>query len=237
MMGFGRTDVRKREIVNLAIVLVLLPAIYIGYSELPWAVQLFDYKDRGYFFPFWGGLIAIHWISVVLVYFALQAQGMTFSEIGLGLKMPQFGLFVAIYGVLFLIVFTLIEWSLQGIGLTEEQLRRLPGLVPTSTEQRLFFGLVAFSTGFCEELVFRGYAITKLKQAGLNQWVALILAGLAFVAMHGLNGIEGRFLFLFLGAIAFGLLFIATKRLMPGIVIHLLINLSAAAAPLQFIHQ
>lgn len=42
------------------------------------------------------------------------------------------------------------------------------------------------SVGFCEELIYRGYMMTTLKQAGHPVWVAMVLSSLSFVLFHGL---------------------------------------------------
>lgn len=46
--------------------------------------------------------------------------------------------------------------------------------------------LIAISAGFCEEVIYRGYMMTALKESGHPVWMAMILSSLSFVFFHGL---------------------------------------------------
>ena len=45
--------------------------------------------------------------------------------------------------------------------------------------------VTAISAGFCEEVTYRGYMMTGLKQAGHPVWLAMVLSSLSFVFFHG----------------------------------------------------
>ena len=72
-------------------------------------------------------------------------------------------------------------------------------------------------------------------EVGLNKWIAIIIAAFVFIGIHGINAYTNRFLFLFGGGVMFGITFLLSKRLLPSILIHLLINLSAMIVILQLI--
>ncbi|MCF6292114.1 MAG: CPBP family intramembrane metalloprotease [Robiginitomaculum sp.] len=99
-----------------------------------------------------------------------------------------------------------------------------------TTFYNLFFIFLVFTAGVCEEIVYRGFAISSMARIGVNKWVALAIAAFIFVGIHGFNAYSNRFLFLFGGGIVFGLMYLVSKRLLPSIIIHLAINLSAMMA-------
>lgn len=52
--------------------------------------------------------------------------------------------------------------------------------------QRLFFvTVVPITAGFCEELIWRGYIITRLEARGRGRWATILLAALSFAFIHG----------------------------------------------------
>ena len=210
-----------------AIIIVGFPAAYMIFGTTDAAQGLFARHDRDFYIPFWGGIMALHWLSVAAVAVALKSSGRRFSDIGL--KLSRTGLLWAalVFGVVALAVFGGVEFILNTSGFDAAQARNLPGLIPVSSGERLFFILLVFSTGFCEEITYRGFAITALADAGINRWAGAVIAALLFVGIHGVNAYSNRFLFLFGGGLMFGLLFLATRNLLPSIVLHLAINLSA----------
>ncbi len=46
--------------------------------------------------------------------------------------------------------------------------------------------LIAISAGFCEEVIYRGYMMTGLRESGHPAWLAMVLSSLSFVFFHGL---------------------------------------------------
>lgn len=69
-----------------------------------------------------------------------------------------------------------------------------------------------------------------------NWWLAVCLASLPFVFQHGLKSLD-QFWWFFLWGIAFGVLFVAVKRLYANIVIHWLVILSAMLAVLTVLQS
>mgnify|MGYP001828477228 CR=1 len=45
--------------------------------------------------------------------------------------------------------------------------------------------MISVTAAFCEELIWRGYVITRLKARGHNRWSAIILAAVSFALIHG----------------------------------------------------
>jgi CAAX amino terminal protease family. len=222
---------------NLLIVLIGFPLIYFMYSLTPWANELFVKGNSDLFIPFWSGIIVLHWISVFLVKAFLKQEDRTFRDIGYGLNTKKTIILVLSYLIVALLVFGFTEWSLKYVSIDENKLAGLSNFFPKTTPQRIFFIIAVFTAGFCEEIVYRGYAITKLIDVRLNKWLAIIPAGIAFVLTHGIIAVTAysQFFFYFAFAIVFGVIFVSSKRLLPNMIIHLLFDLTAMMAIFQAI--
>ncbi len=227
----------SKEKRNLLIVLIGFPLIYLAYSLTPWANELFVEGNSNLFIPFWGGIIILHWISVFVITRFLKQENKTFRSIGYGLNTKKTTILILSYLAVAFIVFGFTEWSLKYVSIDDGKLSNLPSFYPKTTIQRLFFIIAVFTAGFCEEIIYRGYAITKLKDIKVNKWLAIIPSGLAFVFIHGINSVMlySQFLFYFIPALVFGIIFVTTKRLLPNIIIHLLFDLMAMMAIFQAI--
>lgn len=211
------------------------PIAYMIYGTTEIAQELFRYKDRDYYYVFWGGIIVLHWLSVFVVWAMLKTSHKNFSDIGYKFKAKGTLWLLCLYLCVAVVALGVTEFLLNMSDLNQDVVKRLPGLVPINLPERIFFILLVLSTGFCEEVVYRGFAITGLSDAGMNRWVALMFAAFLFVGIHGINAYSNRFLFLFGGGVMFGLLYLSTKNLLPSIIVHLAINLSAMLAILQAI--
>ena len=207
------------------------------YSLTPWANELFVKGNSDLFIPFWSGIIVLHWISVFLVKAFLKQEDRTFRDIGYGLNTKKTIILVLSYLIVALLVFGFTEWSLKYVSIDENKLAGLSNFFPKTTPQRIFFIIAVFTAGFCEEIVYRGYAITKLIDVRLNKWLAIIPAGIAFVLTHGIIAVTAysQFFFYFAFAIVFGVIFVSSKRLLPNMIIHLLFDLTAMMAIFQAI--
>ena len=105
------------------------------------------------------------------------------------------------------------------------KLQPLRALIPhTPGEYRLFMPL-AVTAGICEEFLFRGYLVWVLAF-----WVGVIPAAIVSMIVFGLaHGYQGgKFGFRAFGAgVAMGLLALVTRSVLPGMVLHAVIDLSS----------
>lgn len=224
---------------NLLIILVGFPLIYFLYSLTPWANELFVKGNSDLFIPFWSGIIVLHWISVFVVKILLKQENRTFQDIGYGLNTKKTIILVLSYLTVALLVFAFTEWSLKYVSIDENKLVSLSNFFPKTTPQRILFIITVFTAGFCEEIVYRGYAITKLVDLKINKWLAIIPAGIAFVLIHGIVAVTAynQFVFYFAFALILGVIFVLSKRLLPNMIIHLLFDLMAMMAIFQAINN
>lgn len=76
----------------------------------------------------------------------------------------------------------------------------------------------------CEELLYRGFAITALVGRGLPVVVAVMLAVVPWTLNHGLTGVD-RLPFYVMTGLLFGALFTWRRSLYPNMVVHALLAL------------
>lgn len=226
----------KNQIKHLLIVLIIFPICYIGLNLTPLSQDLFVHGNNHNYILFWSLIVIMHWVSFYVVYRFLRSENQTLKDIGYKLNKKQTIILISSYFALAFIAFGLTELSLNYVEINLEALEKMPNFFPRTTFQRLFFILSVFTAGFCEEIIYRGFAITKLKELGLNKWIALIPSGITFVFIHGIIGFS-QFWMYFIPALIFGVIFILSKRLLPSIIVHLLYNLTAIMAIFQAINN
>jgi len=89
--------------------------------------------------------------------------------------------------------------------------------------QRIFMiGFVPVTAGFCEELLWRGYIITRLEARGRKRWSAILLSALSFALIHGV--LPDRLLVTFLIGIVAGYYYTRERNLVPLMVTHTVVD-------------
>jgi membrane protease YdiL (CAAX protease family) len=113
----------------------------------------------------------------------------------IGYKLSNKGTLYLVGGYLLIAILMLVgvETMLNNVELDPSKFGNISGLIPKTTSHRIFFILLVFSTGICEEIVYRGFAITQLNEIGVNKWIALIIAAFIFIGIHGINAYTNRF--------------------------------------------
>jgi membrane protease YdiL (CAAX protease family) len=205
--------------------LVGVPLVYLANSFTPWSYGLFVERNHDYWMPLFTSIIILHWASVALAFWFLRQAGGRLADIGCDFTAASFVAFVGI-------VVTV------GAGLTylrntwpaTEQPREIWQLVyPWTTPQRMLAIGVYLSAGFCEEFVYRGWAIRVLQAKGFRTWQAVALATVSFVFIHGVAALV-LFPVLIIAGILYSLLFLWTRRLSPGIYLHALFDMMSLLA-------
>jgi membrane protease YdiL (CAAX protease family) len=123
-----------------------------------------------------------------------------------------------------------LAWLLAQIGLPMSG--EIQFLIPEDATGRVVWVLVSFTAGFCEEVGFRGYLMTRLRLVGRFQsWlVPTIVSALIFGACHAYQGWPGFIILSVYGAM-FSLLYIRTGSLWPCVIAHSLQDLGALFFP------
>lgn len=105
----------------------------------------------------------------------------------------------------------------------------IAGMLPNTALERAAWALLSLTAGVCEEVYFRGFLIRVLHEHGsaLPLAATLVASSLIFGLGHLYQGAKGV-LGMTIGGLVFGLLFLLTGSLIPGIVLHVLIDLQIA---------
>jgi len=101
-------------------------------------------------------------------------------------------------------------------------------LIPRNRAERAWFVLVAITAGLCEEFIYRGFLLWVFRP-WLGLWGAALASTVGFGFAHAYQGRAGAFRAGALGAV-FAVLAIATGSVVPGMVLHALLDLISGEA-------
>lgn len=216
---------------QIIFVLFALPLFYIGKDQfnvvdtvgslLP--TRVVELSDRHFFVPYWTIVLSLHWLALSCVLYFLYRNKQSTTSIGLNLPFIQYLLLFCILTLVGIGFYLIREFGLKDQG-EVGLLSRLNITMTTNSFERRLYIFIALSAGFCEEIIYRGFAIKALQTRGVPLYLALVIPSISFSLIHGLGNL-GYSLLLFGGGIALGLLFLLRKTLTPCIIIHSMIDL------------
>ncbi len=164
-------------------------------------------------------------VPVVLVAHIFARTGESMRRIGFDRTRPRFDLSVGL-GLAIGAHVAAVGATLAAKAL-DVPFRPLIGVnadAPTQAIVLLF--VVAIVAGITEEVIVTGYVITRLRDLDWSPVRAVVASTLLRASYHLYQGVGGFVANLFGGAVA-GLIFIRTKRVMPLVVAHVLIDVIA----------
>jgi membrane protease YdiL (CAAX protease family) len=94
--------------------------------------------------------------------------------------------------------------------------------VITGHQATMFF--IALTAGVTEELIFRGYLLTRLSQWFKNNAAAIIVSSLLFAALHYKYGSLRELIFTFLIGVIFSIYYVEYRNIKAIILTHFLID-------------
>ncbi|HKQ46626.1 MAG TPA: CPBP family intramembrane glutamic endopeptidase [Phycisphaerae bacterium] len=206
--------------------LVAYPAAYCAGYVGPLIHEIFR-GSRAHWWYFWLLVLAFHWVPLGFVWLALKKNREPWSSIGVDWRWYRrwWWVFATILAALIAAAFVApglhYPDGLPRIGRSKPQF-----MIPLSTPERLFVIFVAFTAGVTEEVLFRGFAITRLTRIVGSPWRALPITVVSFLFIHGTpRSVQMCVVYAFAG-LAFGVPFILMKqrRLEVLILIHFLID-------------
>lgn len=203
-------------------VLVGFPAFFFLWSLALLHREALAIPGLGFFPGYWIATAAIYAAKIWLVLYLLRRNGWSPADIGLPTARRHLTMIVVGYIALAVIAFVAVEYAAAHATFDGAKLARLPGLYPETTEKRIALLFMAFFAGISEEITYRGFAVSGLMSRGVNRWAAFVLAAFPFVFQHGLKSLD-QFWWFFLNGLFLGAVYVVTRRLLPGIVIHWLI--------------
>lgn len=216
--------ITRREVLA---VLIVFPTLYLVHGFAPHSQRLFVDEDHSAWGAFWATAAILHWTSVAVVVAVLRRRRLSLADIGLDVpacKLATVGGALVALGL----AFVFIRSSLGPVDILGGN--PVFGIAtPWTTSEWIRWIPMAITAGFCEELVYRGFGISAQVAAGATRRRAVTTATVAFVFLHGFSAF-----FLFPVYIALALAMTAiyrrTNSLLPGMIIHTVIDLSVILA-------
>lgn len=155
--------------------------------------------------------------------FSARSVGLAWSGAPLNLAIGLAAL-LAIYGLI--AVTMMLLWSLwpEVVDEMQENARRIMDLVPNL--RPVEFVPVTALIGVYEELVFRGFLMTRLRRATGGWTVAVILSTAVFTALHAFDQTRAALVIVAILSLVFSLVTIWRRSIVPAIVAHALFDLS-----------
>jgi membrane protease YdiL (CAAX protease family) len=216
----------------LVLTLVVYPIVYCSGIMGALVRPIITEHSRLHWWYFWIALLLFHWIPFGAVWWALRREGESWSSIGVDWSWfwRRRWIFAAVLGLL---VMASLVMPRVHYGGTLPPVSKTLFMAPVSAPERLFVLLGAITAGVTEEVLFRGFAITRLTRLVRSPWLALPITVVSFLFIHGKpRGVSGLVSYTMAG-LAFGVPFIlmGQRRLEILIAIHFAIDASMVFAP------
>ncbi len=217
-------------------VLIVFPLLLgNGGGLIPGLAELTQAGDRGGWFNFWATAALLEWIGFFLCLAAVRSGNSSLSQIGFTSKRPRLTYWLfALTVALFLGVILARHYGYYAPpSASEGVVRGGRALFTTITTGERFFWIgMSLTAAFCEETMYRGFALTRLRRLLGSSWLAILVATFAFAYFHGGFG-QGAVLFgvRFGLGLAFAGIYLWRKSLWPAIFLHFLIDASLVLAP------
>ena len=218
--------------VALLVTLVVYPALYssgiMGKLVRPIIVD----HSRAHWWYFWWANMLFHWLPFALIWLAIRRSGEGWESLGVDWRSfwRWRWLIGAVIGFLAIAAFVMprVHYGEELPGIS-----RTVFLAPVSALERLWIIGVAVTAGVTEEVLFRGFALTRLTRLMRNPWPALLVTVVAFLFIHGTPRNPGGLIAYTAAGLAFGIPFVLMKfrRLEMLIAIHCGIDASMVLAP------
>lgn len=220
---------------KLSTILALL-AVLVGYPAWRMAVAYFDLlpgaTGREGWWALWAVILVGHWLVAAICAAAIASERAGWRSIGLDVGLFIRGRYMWLAIILVAAVTAYLAPQYLYGETTPERMMSHP-LGPVSEAERIFWIAMAITAGVVEEIVYRGYALTRLRKI-LGVPTAIILSVAAFALMHGPSAFQLPFLALYVvSGLLFSGLFVAFgyRRLEWLILLHIFLDIGLVAAP------
>lgn len=193
---------------------------------------LLDETSRAEWWYFAGSALAFHVTALLPIWYALKRNGETWASCGL-----DWAWFwrhrVLIAGLLAALIAAAFVMPGVHYGDAVPSRSATVWIGPVTTGERLFMIALFLVVAGSEEIIFRGFALTRLRRWSDHPWLWLIVTSTSFVLIHGEPRNVAQAANYFVAGLAFGAPFILMRlrRLELVIAVHFLINASLVLAP------
>ena len=168
--------------------------------------------------------IIFQWGLVAFMFLVLKLEKMKTADFGFGgFTVRNFNI-GAIFLVASIFITYLLTFGLDAIGLKVNE--QLDFILPKTPMERLVWVFLAFTAGFCEEAIYRGYVISRLQMVTGGWLWGAVISSLSFGSLHAYQGV-GNIALISIYGFLLSLLFVWRKSLVPGIFAHFLLDVFA----------
>ena len=180
----------------------------------------------------YGRTVAVQWFLTAAMLLVLRRHGLSVGDAGerLGDARLTFEVTFAVLVVL-AVVAPFVLWRVRRTP--PERLAAaigsLRGFVPTFGVEMGAFVMVCLTTGFCEEMLYRGWMVNILRAATGSTWAAVAATSIIFGVGHAYQGVKGMLRTVFVG-LQLAILYVWLGSLIPGQVLHAGADLIAGTA-------
>ena len=109
-------------------------------------------------------------------------------------------------------------------------------LLPKNGKERILFVAVAFTAGFCEEFLYRGWLLNLTGYALKSVLLGLLISSIFFGFAHLYQG-GGGIIKTGVVGLVFGLIYVASGSLLPGQILHALFDLNNGLAVAKIVSR
>ncbi|MGH8102955.1 MAG: CPBP family intramembrane glutamic endopeptidase [bacterium] len=225
------SDQRRPKLTSISLLVLVLiftvgPLLGLTIQNPDSAVGAYMREQR---LALYATIIAVEWLVTGLAVWAVKHDGETLADLGfrhagrpesnspwvraLANSGIVAGFLVISYSVLAMVMIVL---GKLGITYTPGEFKYL---IPQTPVEQVAWVFASFTAGFCEETMFRGYAMLKLRALSDSPAMAAILSSVFFGLGHLYQGLGGIVLTGVYG-LMFALLYLWRKQLKPGIYAH-----------------
>lgn len=169
--------------------------------------------------PIYMSVTLMNWLLALFVWKGIRARGGS-AAVLIGGRWGNVRELLRDLGIaaLFWGAFGATAWRIQGL-LGEGSEKSVDLLLPQTGLEVAVWIATAVSAGFCEEFIFRGYVQRQFLALSQRTWVAIVLQGFVFGAMHAYQGWRAVVTISILGMM-FGALAAWRKALRVGMMAH-----------------
>jgi membrane protease YdiL (CAAX protease family) len=176
-------------------------------------------ESHAHVIPIYMSAIVMNWLLALFVWKGIRARGGSAAAL-IGGRWGNVRELLRDLGIaaLFWGAFAATAWGVHWL-IGEGHEKSVDILLPRTVLEVAVWIATSVSAGFCEEFVFRGYVQRQLLALSQRVWVAIVLQGLVFGAMHAYQGWRAAVTISILGMM-FGGLAAWRKTLRVGMVAH-----------------
>jgi membrane protease YdiL (CAAX protease family) len=211
---------------QVGVVLVLIPGAHLlkNYFGIVDAVRdilpvgLVGLSAREWFVPFWLITSCIHLVGLAAVLWFVRSLGEKLSSLQYVLSVRETVVLIMALFCMGLLVFVFREYCRWGDILTNIG-NRMSHVMAANAFERAYWVPGAILAGFCEEIVFRGFAVTALRRLRVPLWGCVVLSSVSFSLCHGLGDWWASAMY-FGAGVFYSAVYLWRKSLMPVIIAH-----------------